>query len=1064
MKVPLPPYILVPLLFVANVCAGQTQQVRINLIPGSNGISLGRITCFTQDRQGVIWLTDQDNHCIVRYDGTQMRRFAYDPKDPNSPGGSYPQYIIVDSAGIVWIAFRFMGIDRFDPETGRFIHFRHRAGDTGSLVNDSVSVLLIDHLGNLWAGTNAGLDLLNQKTGKFKHFRHNDLDSTSLSYNVVRAIYEDREGTIWVGTGFPWVEPIEKGGLNRLHRETGTFTRYLHDPANPHSLINNKVRSLFEDSRGIFWIGTGGDGLHTLDRKTGIIQRHPYNPAKPDQLSRPPVKGNDDHITFITEDALGDLWIGTFGNGMIRYDTLTKKVTHFGGMGDTAAAFRDRSCWWACPSKDGLLWVCTQEPNFYKIELFTNTFSLNKINTGAVHSFYEESPNVLWFGADSGFYREDLKNGALRRYSINPSDPANLFSYGVVSIIKGQQGDLWLGTTGVGIVRFNPKTGVITNYRHDEKNGESLCNDGIGILCAAGTSGLWVGTADGLDRLDRASGKAIHYRKNEKDTNSISRNIVKCLLEEGADVLWVGTYYSGLNKMNLHTGRFRHYLPNDYITSIYRDVDSVLWIGVTNGLYRYNQKSDDFSLFGGGNAGLAINSVVSIAGDGQNNLWIASFAGIYRINPTRDQVILYDERNGVGGFSAHYVAGASALQGKSGEIFLGTTAGYYAFFPDKLKMATGIPKIELTDLWMNGQLIKAGEQPMAQPLSRSKELHFKHDENAFSIAFSAIDYGNPGDKEFYYRLENYDGGWRQSGPDQRAYYYNLAPGKYVFRVKVSNSSTGRSAEEAIGIIVAAPWWKSWWAYCLYILLPMAGLFVFIRWQKKRLIAKERERGLLKDLEMQALRAQMNPHFIFNCLSSINNFIMKNETEEASDYLTKFSRLIRMVLNNSKNSYISLEDELEMLGLYLELEKLRFGNRFAYGIHMDNDVDPATIFIPPLLFQPFVENAVWHGLVHKAGAGGRLEISLRTRGNVLICNIEDNGVGRATARQLESKSVEKKKSMGIQITQQRLALINSNGETAGNEVLIEDLFDDAGNATGTKVSLSINYIETLGELN
>src|SRR5215469_6137948 len=113
---------------------------------------------------------------------------------------------------------------------------------------------------------------------------------------------------------------------------------------------------------------------------------------------------------------------------------------------------------------------------------------------------------------------------------------------------------------------------------------------------------------------------------------------------------------------------------------------------------------------------------------------------------------------------------------------------------------------------------------------------------------------------------------------------------------------------------------------------------------------------------------MNPHFIFNCLSSINNFIMKNETEAACDYLTKFSRLIRTVLNNSKNSYISLEDELEMLGLYLELEKLRFGYRFTNCIDMDTDLDPSDIFIPPLLFQPFVENAVWHGLVHKADMG------------------------------------------------------------------------------------------------
>ena len=135
-------------------------------------------------------------------------------------------------------------------------------------------------------------------------------------------------------------------------------------------------------------------------------------------------------------------------------------------------------------------------------------------------------------------------------------------------------------------------------------------------------------------------------------------------------------------------------------------------------------------------------------------------------------------------------------------------------------------------------------------------------------------------------------------------------------------------------------------------------------QKKRIVEKERKLGKERELEMQALRAQMNPHFIFNSLSSINHFVLKNETEAASDYLTKFSKLIRTVLNNSKKSMVSLEEELEMLRLYLEMENLRFKNAFSYGIHLDEMVKPTCIFIPPLLFQPFVENAVWHGLMHK----------------------------------------------------------------------------------------------------
>jgi len=212
------------------------------------------------------------------------------------------------------------------------------------------------------------------------------------------------------------------------------------------------------------------------------------------------------------------------------------------------------------------------------------------------------------------------------------------------------------------------------------------------------------------------------------------------------------------------------------------------------------------------------------------------------------------------------------------------------------------------------------------------------------------------------------------------------------------------------------------------------------------------------LEMQALRSQMNPHFVFNCLSSINSFILKNKTEEASDYLTKFSRLIRMVLNNSKQSFISLEDELEMLRLYLEMERLRFKNSFDYSFTYNNSVESGNIFIPPLLFQPFAENAIWHGLMHKQEKGV-LNFDFHTEEKILICIITDNGVGRKNAALLKSRSVETQKSMGLKITTERLSLLNNNS----NEhtfFIIEDLYDENGNANGTRVHLKLSYKELL----
>jgi LytS/YehU family sensor histidine kinase len=211
-----------------------------------------------------------------------------------------------------------------------------------------------------------------------------------------------------------------------------------------------------------------------------------------------------------------------------------------------------------------------------------------------------------------------------------------------------------------------------------------------------------------------------------------------------------------------------------------------------------------------------------------------------------------------------------------------------------------------------------------------------------------------------------------------------------------------------------------------------------------------------ELEIQALRAQMNPHFIFNCLSSINRFILKNESEAASDYLTKFSRLIRMVLINSKKSFITLEDDLEMLRLYLEMERLRFKNSFDYSMSFQNEIDAGCIYIPPLLLQPFVENAIWHGLMNKED-NGKLLISISKERNYLTCIIEDNGIGRSKATELNSKSAEKKKSLGLQITKERLALLNK--ETDENTYFeVKDLYDKNGDACGTRIILKITPAE------
>jgi LytS/YehU family sensor histidine kinase len=226
--------------------------------------------------------------------------------------------------------------------------------------------------------------------------------------------------------------------------------------------------------------------------------------------------------------------------------------------------------------------------------------------------------------------------------------------------------------------------------------------------------------------------------------------------------------------------------------------------------------------------------------------------------------------------------------------------------------------------------------------------------------------------------------------------------------------------------------------------------------KAHLERSERERQLAElkqkstEMEMQALRAQMNPHFIFNSLNSINMFILENNKLLASEYLSKFSRLVRLILQNSQEAFIPLERELEALQLYLELEALRFENKFEYKIDVDDDVDSTMLKVPPLIIQPYAENAIWHGLMHKKEKG-LLEIEVYREDEMLIYKITDDGIGRKKAAELKSKSASTQKSMGMRITADRIDMLRQQNKTS---ITITDLVLADGNPGGTEVLIKI----------
>ncbi|NER17265.1 tetratricopeptide repeat-containing sensor histidine kinase [Spongiivirga citrea] len=248
---------------------------------------------------------------------------------------------------------------------------------------------------------------------------------------------------------------------------------------------------------------------------------------------------------------------------------------------------------------------------------------------------------------------------------------------------------------------------------------------------------------------------------------------------------------------------------------------------------------------------------------------------------------------------------------------------------------------------------------------------------------------------------------------------------------------------------------------IFLIGIIAGLIIYNLRQRlksqKLLLAKNEQlknaklKEQLQDLEMKALRAQMNPHFLFNCLNAINTMILQNDGDNASRYLAKFSKLVRLILENSEQQKVSLKDELDMLESYIQLEAIRFNNKMDYDINVDESIDQFNTFIPSMVLQPFVENGIWHGLLHKEKKG-LLTINIKENNDDLLCEIIDNGIGREKSLSLEKQEHLKKKSMGIKITTERLKILTQ--QKMNELVNIIDLKDENNNALGTKVNIAI----------
>ncbi len=620
----------------------------------------------------------------------------------------------------------------------------------------------------------------------------------------------------------------------------------------------------------------------------------------------------------------------------------------------------------------------------------------------------------MWIGTGYGLNVFDEAHDKFYAFYAGKNNDSLTNNY-ITNIINSKNGELLIGTS-TGFTIYDSKTGQFRNYRGDTTVSILYENKQINVVFEDNRGILWIGMRDyGLVRFDRSTGELENFMKIRDDTTSLSAN---------------------------------------YVCSITQDHKGIIWIGTGAGLCRFNEDTRTFFALTDKD-GLANPRVKQLIVDDKDRIWMGTNRGISMLDESRTNFTNYDPSDGLQGWE---FSEPSPFKTYDGYFCFGGRYGFNMFHPDSIKRNTFIPPVVLTRITIRDQPLK-----MDSSYSKLKLLRLSHKQNFFSFEFAALNYDHPEKNRYTCQLVGFDKKMVELGTNNTISYTNVPPANYKLIVKGSNNDGAwNEAGYELDLIITPPFWATWWFRTIMIALFVGAVYLFFKLRENR-IRKEQTRQTainkqIAEIRMIALRSQMNPHFIFNSLNSIQHFITIRQKEEAINYLSKFSKLIRKILENSRENTVSISNELQLLELFIQLEQLRFNHKFDYHIEVDEKIDRENTEIPPLLIQPYVENAILHGLINKDGKGD-LWFSMEKDNGSLICKIEDNGIGRAKAQEIQDKKTSRHKSLGIKVTNERISTLSSLLDYK-MEVVIEDLFETSealeqtSQPAGTRVTITI----------
>ena len=764
------------------------RDIRFARISTADGLSQTRVAQITQDNRGFIWFGTQ--YGLNRYDGYKFRVFAHDPQQPNSLGGTWIYALFKDRSGILWIGCD-QSLDRLDPVTEQFTHYRMESGDPDGSPGPVIH-LSQDRSGMLWLATGTGLRRLDPRTGQIKTYRHDPGNPYSLSSNDVRWTGEDATGALWVGTN---------NGLDAFDREAGKVT--FHIP-----LEDAKQISFYEDRFGVFWV-LSDRGLAVFDRKANLLTRYE---------GEPPAAALTGVIGMV-EDRDGNLWLGSLGVGLLRYDRNGQRFVRYrNNPGDPESVAEDKViCLFE--DREGNIWtgLHSKAPNHFNprpplFEKFRHEpGNPNSLDMDFVNAIYKDHEGTVWIGNDNALVRVDRKTGHYASFTAGLGNRPM-----VINVIEDHSGALWLGTSGHGLTRFDWRSGQFENYRHNPADPSSLSNDQVHRLFIDHAGTLWAPTDDGLDRFDPSTGTFKVYRADWKNRGTQS---YISLGEDEAGALWLCTRNAGLQRFDPETERFTvlkanpadsRSLRDNMVSGVQTDGSSGLWVSTFSGLQRLDRSTGKFIGYDERD-GLSGNAISCMLKDSHGDLWMSTNRGISSFHPQTRTFKNYSTADGLPGDDL--TGWEACFKSPDGEMFFGGFSGAVAFRPENLRESLYAPAISLTELHVSGSVVGVGgDSPLRRSISYTDRLSLTHEQSTFSLIFSALSYQSPEVNRYRYKLEPLDKAWRQVGShDRPAAYTTLPAGRYTFRAQAA-TQRGLWGEPGLALpieILPRPWETAW---------------------------------------------------------------------------------------------------------------------------------------------------------------------------------------------------------------------------------------------------------------